>query len=219
MLAVKYQSKRFGEYDSEDLKNHSMALLFRIHTITGWKLPDDEFFLNALVSEFEKFLIERYSDLNPDEISYAFRNYGPGVIDWGKSMNLFLIDEPISKYLSVRKCLSDIEERKTIQETNLIAPITDDNELIETVKSVFLKTGKAGLIPTKVYDILEKSGEISLTNEQKLPIRNQVEARLNREAFEGDELLKRLTKRDYEIRVRNECKSQAAANYFNQNIQ
>jgi hypothetical protein len=114
MLAVKYQSKRIGQFSPEELHNHTMALLFRIHTITGWKLPDDEFFLNTLVSEFEKFLSERYPDLNPDEITYAFRNYGTTVKDWGKSMNLSLIDEPIQKYLSVRKCLSDMEERKAV---------------------------------------------------------------------------------------------------------
>jgi hypothetical protein len=218
MLAVKYQSKRISQFSPEELHNYTMALLFRIHTITGWKLPDDEFFLNTLVSEFEKFLQERYPDLNPDEITYSFRNYGTTVKDWGKSMNLSLIDEPIQKYLSVRRCLSDMEERKEVPAIETEKPQFEPDEFLQSVKGVFLLTKNVGLISVRAYEILEQRKEIELSNEEKAEIRKKVEARLNTIMHEGPEEdakeLKMLNKRDYEIRVRNECKKQVVADYF-----
>jgi hypothetical protein len=65
---------------------------------------------------------------------------------------------------------------------------------------------------------LEQRKEIELTNEEKAEVRKKVEARLNTIMHEGPEEdakeLKMLNKRDYEIRVRNECKKQVVADYF-----
>lgn len=220
VIKVKYQSKRISELQEIELPVAFKTLLFRIHTITGWKLPDDDLFLKILVDEFSKFMVEKYSDLNTDEVSFAFRNYGTSVKDWGKSMNLSLVDEPLTKYLEVRRCLSELEERKAqVSDTTLkIEPVLDPDELLESVKSVYLKVKKVGLIPVKVYEILVERNEIDLTIEEKQAIRARVIARLNNEAITQGEkeiyALKSLSKRDYEIKVRNECKKQAVANYF-----
>lgn len=114
MYAIKYQCRPFREMAVHEIGNHSLALLIRIHAITGWNIPEHEDYLNPLVSEFTKLLMESYKDLNPEEIAYAVRNYGLEVKDWGKNMNLSLIDKPISEYRRVRKCLSDMEEKKQV---------------------------------------------------------------------------------------------------------
>lgn len=89
----------------------SKAILVRIHVITGWTLPTDSL-LNVLVDQFQKKLIESYPLINSEEIEYAFRNYGTVVKDWGKSMNLSLIDEVLIPYMDERRKASEVEERK-----------------------------------------------------------------------------------------------------------
>ena len=112
MYAIKYAARPIKDLPAAELPKYAKALIFRIHTISGWNVPDDDFFLNALVSEFTKLLTESYKDLNVEEIAYAVRNYGLEVKDWGKNMNLSLIDKPIAEYRRVRQCLSEVEERK-----------------------------------------------------------------------------------------------------------
>lgn len=88
------------------------TLLLKIHVITGWTIPDSDL-LVILVDQFQKKLVESYPDMNPDEIEFAFRHSGTTVKDWGKAMNLSLIDEVLIPYLGERKTLSHtLEERK-----------------------------------------------------------------------------------------------------------
>lgn len=112
MYSIKYTAKPIKDLSVDELPKHAKALILRIHTVTGWNVPDDTFFLNTLVSEFSKLLAESYKDLNVEEIAYAVRNYGLDIKDWGKNMNLSLIDKPISEYRRVRQCLSEAEERR-----------------------------------------------------------------------------------------------------------
>lgn len=88
------------------------SLLLKIHVITGWTIPDKDL-LVILVDQFQKKLVESYPDMNTDEIEFAFRQSGTTVKDWGKAMNLSLIDEVLLPYLGERKILShELEERK-----------------------------------------------------------------------------------------------------------
>lgn len=112
MLAVKYAAKPIRDVPADQLAKEAKALIGRIHVISGWNVPDDKYFLQILTNEFTKLLAESYKDLNVEEIAYAVRNYGLDVKDWGKNMNLSLIDKPISEYRRVRQCLSEVEERK-----------------------------------------------------------------------------------------------------------
>lgn len=162
MLSVKYQSKRIADMTPPEVLLHAKGLIARISIITGWVIPDDQFYFNTLISEFQKFLIENYSDLNPDEIGYAFRTYGTTVKDWGKSMNLSLIDEPINKYLAVRKCLSEMEDRKTISDTNHLPMYADWKENCEVFYQKYL-TGKYNVAfwPHEMYEEFVKAGMIA----------------------------------------------------------
>lgn len=96
----------------EEVERWGMALLVKIHVITGWTIPAAEL-LNILVDQFQKKMVESYPSMNVEEIEYAFRNNGTVVKDWGKAMNLALIDEVLIPYLEERKRLShELEERK-----------------------------------------------------------------------------------------------------------
>ena len=97
-------------------------MLFKIHVITGWKLPEmvdannpDAYAINAkaniLEEQFFLKLKEDYGEMNVEEVAYAIRKYGTQVKDWGKDINLSLIDTVLIKYLQTRIELSKTEER------------------------------------------------------------------------------------------------------------
>lgn len=97
--------------NAEELSLWGKSLLMKIHVITGWIIPEADL-LTILIDQFQKKLIESYPQMNIDEVEYAFRNYGTAVKDWGKAMNLSLIDEVLVPYLVERKRLShELEER------------------------------------------------------------------------------------------------------------
>ncbi len=111
LIKLKYSTLCFSRLPSNEQLMQSKAILVRIHVITGWTLPTDSL-LNVLVDQFQKKLIESYPLINSEEIEYAFRNYGTVVKDWGKSMNLSLIDEVLIPYMDERRKASEVEERK-----------------------------------------------------------------------------------------------------------
>lgn len=126
MVCLKYKSKQIAVMDSGETGRWSKALLLKIHVITGWVIPGNEL-MNILVDQFEKKLIETYGSLNPDEIEYAFRTTGTTVEDWGKSMNLNLLDKVLLPYLQNRIALSEVEEK---QATKPESKIYTDEELL-----------------------------------------------------------------------------------------
>lgn len=111
MMELKYSAPRICDMDHNLQSMWAKSLLLKIHVITGWVIPDTEL-LNILIDQFEKKLIENYGMLNVEEIEYAFRSGGTVVKDWGKSMNLALIDEVLIPYLNKRFDLSASEERQ-----------------------------------------------------------------------------------------------------------
>jgi hypothetical protein len=166
--------------------------------------------------------LKGYSSLNVQEIEYAFRSFGSSVKDWGKSINLTLIDEVLRPYLHKRAEVRKMEE-SAIKPPAIEAPIepVDMEKFVEDARSIFLKTKLVGLIPVQVYEKLEKDGDIDLTLDEKKAIRARVEKRLLNEAEkEGPRAVidfrnyqKNLAV-EYEKKVRMECKKQAAAEYF-----
>jgi hypothetical protein len=91
------------------------ALLLKIHVITGWTIPTEDELLMILIDQFRKHLLEQYPDLNADEVEYAFRKTGTVTKDWGKAMNLNLIDQVLLQYVDERYQVSLSEERLAVQ--------------------------------------------------------------------------------------------------------
>jgi hypothetical protein len=169
---MKYLLPTFSNLPAIDLGRYAKGLLVRLHTITGWKLPDDDFFLNTLVAEFTKYLTENCGDLNPEEIGYAFRNYGLEIKDWGKSMNLQLIHDPISEYRKIRADISNMEERlreakkpeKPVETTGEV----DWSEDWEKIKQMAREGEINGLFITDaLYGWMDKQGLITMTPKEK----------------------------------------------------
>jgi hypothetical protein len=96
--------------ESEDLRKHCMALLIRISVITGWSLPTGNI-LNVVIDQFRKKLLEDYPTFNTEEIEYAFRHSGTSVEDWGKEVNLNLIDKVLWPYEIKRREAGRMLER------------------------------------------------------------------------------------------------------------
>lgn len=95
----------------DEISKWSKALLLKIHVITGWVIPSDNALYSVLKDQFQKQLSEKYFELNPDEIEFAFRNEGTLIEDWGKDLNLNLIDKILLKYLANRYKVSNAEEQ------------------------------------------------------------------------------------------------------------
>lgn len=170
ILDLKYNSVRFGQKSESEISLLATELLIIISVSTGWVLPDDDKHLKILEKQFEKKLIESYADLNKDEFEYALRNYE--IKDWGKLVNLNLIDEVISEYKSVRLALSSIEERmkKPIKLENVNIE-TSDKEMAEWLMEWKYKVKEITnptIIPPLFYDWLVGKKLLILTKEQKL---------------------------------------------------
>jgi len=98
-----------------------------------------------------------------DEIEYAFRQSGTTVRDWGKAMNLSLIDEVLIPYLGERKILSHtLEERKQPPPEQRIYTDAELDNLARWDVVRFYQGLRNGVtqhkIPEHLKDILVKDG-------------------------------------------------------------
>lgn len=157
--------------DPDEIYVHSQALLLKIHVITGWVIPAKDLMI-VLLDQFNKKLKESYDIVNPDEIEYAFRAYGTTVKDWGKQMNLSLIDEVMIPYLNARNEVSKIEEQVKSQPKQ----IEENKQLTDEEKDAWfeeicglISSGKLPMlfIPIEIYIHLENKGELVLSKEEK----------------------------------------------------
>ena len=129
ILAVKYQSKQIGKMTDVEVINLSGELLLKIHVITGWTIPANEVMI-LFADQFKKKLVESYQNVNVDEFEYAFRQFSGTVKDWGKQMNLSLIEEVMTAYLAHRFEISKMEESKS-KPKELPAPEHTDQDMFE----------------------------------------------------------------------------------------
>lgn len=196
-MEIKYASPCFATIPAEDRFLLAKTLLLKIHIITGWTIPNEEMMV-ILIDQFLKKMVESYPTINAEEMEYAFRN-NP-VKDWGKNMNLNLIDEVMSPYLQKRKELSRMEEEKASKLLALPAPEITDDEFIDSIKNLYLDSNKNWrLIPVLAYDILVRQEKIKLDKEDKVLIKMIID-----EQFEGAE----------EVIKKDLCKQYSVMNYF-----
>lgn len=164
MVELKYSAKNFGRMDEKERELAAHQLLLKIHAIRGWTIPVSEL-MDVLVSEFAKKLVESYENVNEDEVMYAFRNTSLDVKDWGKAMNLSLIDEVMQPYLERRFDISKVEEQ--------IKPEEVHRELTDEEMAEWLMEWKAKdeinieLIPIMLYDFMDRKEIIKLTKKRK----------------------------------------------------
>lgn len=142
-----------------------MGLLTRINAVTGWKLPEGDT-LKALVNEFSAYLIDSCRNYNPNEIAYAVRAHGGEVTEWGKNLNILLIDECVGRYKNDRSEISTIEEmaiagaadgQKSIEMSKTVDWVKEWSKLVEGAKN---GTIHRMFIATPIYDWLEREEKI-----------------------------------------------------------
>lgn len=169
MLAVKYKSVRFGDMTPEEFSKRMKETLLRITVITGWVMPAHEATYVVMLDEFSKHLVEKYAELNPDEIAHAFRTRGTTVEDWGKQLNLNLIDKILLPYLHDRYQLSATEEKLNHVDDGYTTKSSLNwwRAQIETSYQDFL-AGKECYCVAHMYVVLLKDG-ILLEDKVSLP--------------------------------------------------
>ncbi|MHA4844453.1 hypothetical protein ACX0G7_09825 [Flavitalea antarctica] len=150
ILAAKYKSKCFKLMNETEVSIHARALLVKIYIITGWTLPEEQY-LMIFQDQFRKKMTESYSTVNADEVEYAFRTYGTTVKDWGKQMNLSLIDEVMIPYLAARTEVSKLEEQKTLPEPKPVEPEINTEDFIRGYKG---RNTPLDLLPEFLYQWL-----------------------------------------------------------------
>lgn len=158
-----------------ELSAHAKSLGPKISVITGWHLPANDQYVRVFETQLFQKLVDSYQDLNIDELEYALREYGTQIKDWGKAMNLALIDEAIQAYLSQRRQMSEYEERIRIeQEPAKIDTSTPESTEWSGEWGKVKEAARNGqinspfvFIPTDLFDWLERTGRISLTPAEK----------------------------------------------------
>lgn len=171
MAQAKYSGLRIIDLKSEEnFQIISQTILLRICASTGWKMPQNEYMANALVKEFTLYLGENCKDMAVEEIMYSIRNYGLQVQDWGKDINLQLINQPLEDYRQARIELSRLEEQKAIPEPQpeTMSEPADWSDTWERLVNGEIKGQFYNLTPwSAIYDWLERAGKIKPKNAEK----------------------------------------------------
>lgn len=170
MIQLKYKSPAFGIMNKQQLIFNAKTLLTKISVVTGWLIPEDN--LDVLVDAFTKKLILSYPTVNADEVYHAFIIGAAQVKDWGKNLNIGLIDEVMIPYLNNRFELSRIEEQKK-QLPESVSPFKDrDGEMTDWLRIVWenVKSSKITnpeLIPEQIYTWLDEKGLVKTSKNEK----------------------------------------------------
>jgi len=209
LITRKYQALPFLKMNETELTNAANLALIKIHVITGWNFPQEKEYQNILKEQFRKKIMESYPLVNVVEIEFAFRN-NTTVKDWGKNMNICLIDEVMQPYLSERAEASKLELHAHFR--SLPAPVPEkisDEEIIQISKGIYARTKNWQYISTKAYFLLN----LQLTEEEKMAIKKEVNKTINEMFFQDKNLFRALNRNNLHNRL---CRKLAVAKYFEQ---
>lgn len=171
IIALKYSAPRFGEMDDDTRGLSATKCLLTIAAITGWTIPASSQMMEILAEQFSKKLQESYVNLNLEEVEYAFRNKGLDVKDWGKALNLEMIDLVLVPYLENRADLSMQEEKISTQlqieeeQKKLVSAPMSDQEWEEWLLDI--SKYQLNKIPCDSFDYLVRTKKIILNPNQK----------------------------------------------------
>ncbi|GAC1385852.1 MAG: hypothetical protein NVSMB45_15090 [Ginsengibacter sp.] len=144
-----------------------------------------------------------------EEIEFAFRS-SASLKDWGKSLNLGLIDEVMIPYLEQRRLVSKIEEQEQPKQLEENTEVTDD-ELLEYNLGTYRMMKNYPIINIRCYDVLISRKLIKVSIQEKKAIESAVNAKLADMVFRDPNLYKEIP---YEERFLTLCKKLVVARYF-----
>ncbi len=131
-------------------------------------MPEEEHACEFLYQQLSLKMHESWANLNREEVLFAFRS-NKTVKDWGKSVNLLLVDEVVAPYMEMRAEVSKIEESLKTRPLQ----IEDKEQKKELSEQDWLqwlpdiKGYKLELIPVGAYDFLLRTGRINPTTDEK----------------------------------------------------
>lgn len=167
---LKYSAPAFSAMTLLALLKGVRIMFYKVHVVTGWHIPDDPNHMQVLEDQFCKKLLEDYRTLNFQEIEFAFRHYGGDIQEWGKSFNLSLFSQVVACYQARRNQVSLLEDRAEpllLEEKKDLSP-QEWIEWIEETKKEFLYGGRpVNMLPSVLYDYLDKIGTIHLDDVTK----------------------------------------------------
>lgn len=173
MIAIKYAAKRFAQMDDDERMAFTVGTILRMSVITGWKLPDEIEMQNILYEQFSLHMRETWGSYNPEEVMYAVRHYGSEINDWGKSLNLKMIDQLMNKFAAARIEASKLEEqeRNKIDQSKQLPANSGPVNWSETwdelkQKALTIPVDKI-IVPLPLYDWLVEQGVLELDKEEK----------------------------------------------------
>lgn len=173
LVALKRMATPFGKMKPEELLTMGKIVLVKISVITGWQTPEDDL-QTILVDQFTKKIRESYPIVNLEEVEYAFRTYGVNVQDWGKQMNLSLIDQVMTPYMNSRKHIDQMEETDNLREADKLAPPKEDlsDQAMTLWADELRQRIKAGnysvlFMPMQLYEHFAKKGKLNKSAKEK----------------------------------------------------
>ncbi len=217
ILEVKYGAERIADIDLLQLDNRVKVAMLRIHVITGWTIPIHEM-MDVFIDEFRTLLLQEYSDLNFEEILFAFRKYKHIVEDWGKEMNLKIIGTILDAYGEDRYDAGLLEERLKMELDKPLLEFKPKEYTEDEIVGIALdywqnsKSPMLEFINPNCYEILIKQGKITLDEPNKERIRKH--AALMMEGYFTNVIEFRKMKEDKNY-VSMLCKKIAVSEYFN----
>ena len=182
VIKLKYAEKFFAALNPDELRAFAIAIIKRITIITGWITPETKDDRSLLYNELAAFLLQSWPRYNSEEVVYAIRRYGLTIKDWGRGVNLQLINEALLAYRDERQRASDLEERaapislgpgKELPVIENLGPVDWAPEW-ERVKAQ-ARDGKIEdlFVSTAIYDWLQKQGKINLSDAEKWELMEQ----------------------------------------------
>lgn len=179
------------------------VLLLKIHAITGWTLPVSEM-MNIFIDQMQKKMQESYRNVTAEEVEYAFRNRGLDIKDWGKELNLTMVDEVMFPHLNTRSELSKFEE----QQKNKPPEIEEKKQLSDEEWKEWLEDiskYEVNKIPCASYEYLVRKEKIILSPKEKHDYMERaighIAATMDVASLEGIEFFKMKTKGEYSASV------------------
>lgn len=182
VLELKYTGKIFGKMEEQERWFAAQTILLKIHAIKGWSIPASEM-MDILIDQFQRKLTEGYQNVTVAEVEYAFRN-STDVKDWGKSLNLSLIDEVMIPYLENRFDLSQQEEKlnkpKMIEERIVVTKEENAEWMMDWKQKCDVNFE---LIPLVFYGFMEEDNLLRLTSKQKWEYAEKATAQIKIQLF------------------------------------
>lgn len=185
IIDMKYAMPRIDSMSAIHVSTYAAGLMIRIHAAMGWSMPTDDVTTNALIHEFTQYVSESCGDMTPEEIAYSVRTNGVGVKEWGKNMNLALIDQCVSEYRAERARLSEAERLSS--QTQGVAkkeelpsgPVDWSTQWSDAIE--WAKNGQIHKLPilAALYDWMDSQGLVTLN--PKFPSRPGVTDKQKRE--------------------------------------